>query len=323
MSVYDYLRQHASPTGALVDPALARLRAAIIGVIAPTEDFGIDYDAPAGDAGLFGPDSVTWKIHADFPGMMSGGIAALMLQMLHPRALAGVLDHSNFRVDTLARLRRTTMFVAATTYAPTADANRLIEWVDRLHDHVHGTTEEGEAYSAHDPDLLTWIHSCEMASFLAGYMRYCKPDLSVARQDQYFDETRRIGEALGATNVPASTAQMTEYFAAMTPSLCFDHRARDALKVLETMELPVPAAAVPRRTFMGAAAVLLPDWARSMIPRTARQRATDRAAAEALTRAAPVVRASMSNGVAMRSARRVGASRAALTFDQDQRPIGS
>lgn len=313
--MHEYLRKRLYEAGLLVDPVLERLRDAIIGVIATRENFGIDYDAPVGDPGLFGPDSVTWKIHADFPGMMAGGIAALMLQMLHPRALAGVLDHSNFRVDTLARLRRTTLFVAATTYAPTTDANRLIEWVDRLHDHVHGTTEQGEPYSAHDPDLLTWIHCCEMTAFLAGFMRYRKSGLSMAVQDQYFDETRRIGEALGATNVPASRAQMDAYFHRMLPSLRFDRHARDALSVLETMRIPVPAAALSRRMFIGAGAVLLPDWARSLIPRSRGQQTIDRAAAESLARLAPFIRASMSEGVAMRSARRVGATHAAVNFD--------
>ncbi|MDN5862537.1 MAG: oxygenase MpaB family protein [Salinisphaera sp.] len=302
----------ARPAG---NPLLARLRRAIIGVVATSEDFGIDYDAPTGDPGLFGPGSVTWKMHADFPAMMSGGIAALMLQMLHPRALAGVVNHSGYRSDPLGRLRRTTMFVAATTYAPTADAHRLIARVQRIHDRVHGTTDDGEPYSARDPDLLRWVHCTEMASFLAGYQRYRQPRLSIAIQDQYFAETRRIAEALGATDLPASRAQMDAYFAAMQPALRFDDRTRDTLAVLESMALPIPAAGFARRSFLGAGAVLLPHWARRLIPRTRRQRIIDQAAAQGLKRIAPLIRASMAEGVAMRSARRAGATGAALTFD--------
>lgn len=299
----------------LMSPVHARLRDWIVGVVATTEDFGIDYDAPVGDAGLFGPDSVTWKIHADFPGMMSGGIAALMLQTLHPRALAGVVDHSNFRSDALGRLRRTTMFVAATTYAPTADAERIIGIVDRIHDRVHGVTADGQPYSAHDPDLLTWVHCTEMASFLAGYKRYRRADMSVAVQDRYFDETRRIAEALGARDVPASKAQMDDYFAAMQPELRFDERSRDTLAVLESMDLPIPVAGVSRRMFLGAGAALLPAWARRLIHRSSAQRLFDRASAEALDRVAPLIRAAMSEGVAVRSARRAGAERDCLSFD--------
>lgn len=299
----------------LLRPVHARLRHWIVGVVATTEDFGIDYDAPLGDAGLFGPSSVTWKIHADFPGMMAGGIAALMLQALHPRALAGVWDHSSFREDALGRLRRTTMFVAATTYAPTADAERIIALVDRIHDRVRGVTLEGEPYSAHDPELLTWVHCTEMASFLDGYMRYRRPTLPVSIQDRYFDETRRIAEALGARDVPASRAEMDAYFAAMQTQLRFDARSRETLAVLDAMALPIPVAGVSRRLFLGAGAALLPDWARDLMGRSARQRMLDRSAAMALHRVAPVIRASMAEGVAMRSARRCGAPRECLHFE--------
>src|SRR5690554_3339982 len=82
---------------------------------------GTNYDQPAGDPGLFGPGSVCWKVHGDFPVMICGGISALMLQMMHPLALAGVWDHSNFRADMLGRLRRTSQFVGGTTFGPTAD----------------------------------------------------------------------------------------------------------------------------------------------------------------------------------------------------------
>lgn len=299
----------------MMNPVYTRLRDWIVGTIATTENFGIDYDAPVGDRGLFGPESVTWKIHGDFPGMMAGGIAALMLQTLHPRALAGVWDHSRFREDPLGRLRRTTMFVAATTYAPTADAERIIGIVDRMHRKVVGKTAEGEPYSARDPALLTWVHCTEMASFLAGYKRYRRPDLSVEIEDRYFDETRRIAEALGARDVPASKAQMEQYFADMQPQLRFDQRSRDTLAVLGAMQLPIPVAGVSRRMFLGAGAALLPEWARGRIQRRRTQRVIDAAAAEGLKRVAPLIRASMSHGVAMRSARRCGASRDHLHFD--------
>lgn len=306
---------HTAAFSQLLKPVHERVRGWIIDTIATRDKFGINYDEPVGDRGLFGPDSVTWKIHADFPGMMAGGIAALMLQTLHPRALAGVWDHSRFREDPLGRLRNTTTFVAATSYAPTADAERLIGIVDRMHERVVGETSEGEPYDARDPELLTWVHCTEMAMFLAGYKRYRRADLPAGAADRYFDETRRIAEKLGARNVPASQAEMTDYFAAMQPQLRFDQRSRDTLAVLDAMELPVPVAGVSRRTFLGAGAALLPDWASAHIGRPRRQRVVDRSAATALKSAAPLIRAAMSEGVAMRSARRCGVGREALSFD--------
>lgn len=300
---------------ALTAPVYGRLRGWILDTIATHDKFGIDYHEPVGDLGLFGPESVTWKIHADFPAMMAGGIAALMLQTLHPRALAGVWDHSRFREDPLGRLRNTTTFVAATSYAPIHDAERLIGIVDRMHQRVVGTTPQGEPYDARDPELLTWVHCTEMAMFLQGYMRYCRPNLPVSVQDRYFDETRIIAEKLGATNVPASKAEMEAYFDDIQSQLRFDARSRDTLAVLEAMELPVPVAGVSRRLFLGAGAALLPVWARCHLQRSRRQRLIDRAAAEGLNRAAPLIRASMSEGVAMASARRCGADRRCLSFD--------
>ncbi|WP_176115989.1 oxygenase MpaB family protein, partial [Burkholderia cepacia] len=99
----------------------------------------IDFSSPPGDPGLFGPEAVCWRVHGDFTSMMAGGIAALLLQALHPLALAGVWDHSSFRTDILGRLRRTATFVAGTTFGSQADALGLIARVRSIHDGVTGT----------------------------------------------------------------------------------------------------------------------------------------------------------------------------------------
>ena len=93
----------------------------------------LDLESPKGDPGLFGPDSVSWKVHGDFSSMLIGGISALMLQALHPLALAGVWDHSNFRQDMLGRLRRTSQFISGTTFGSRRDASWLIEKVRTIH----------------------------------------------------------------------------------------------------------------------------------------------------------------------------------------------
>ncbi len=170
-----------------------------------------DYDAPLGDPGLFGADSVTWKIHADFPSMMAGGLAALMLQTLHPLALAGVWDHSDFRRDMLGRLRNTIAFVSRTTYAPRIPAERAIAHIRAIHRPVTGVAPDGRPYSAGDPHLLTWVHCAEVWSFLRGYEAYCV-HVPRALQDRYLEEMARVAEALGAREVPKSLAALEAYF---------------------------------------------------------------------------------------------------------------
>ncbi len=181
----------------LTAPAAAPLRRWVLGAF-PRGESGIEYDSPTGDPGQFGPDSVTWRVHAEFPGMLAGGLCALMLQALHPRALAAVYDHSNFREDLVGRLRRTTHFVAGTTYAPTAEAERLIARVRAIHARIAGYTSDGQPYRADEPALLTWVHVTEAYGFLQGCRRYGRA-VPVAIADRYYAETRRVAEALGAT----------------------------------------------------------------------------------------------------------------------------
>src|SRR3978361_242231 len=101
--------------------------------------------------GLFGPQSVAWRVHGDVASMMVGGVAGLLLQMLHPAVLAGVWDHSNFRADMHGRLRRTARFIALTTYGGRDDAEAQIARVRSIHDRVRGTLPDGTPYCANDP----------------------------------------------------------------------------------------------------------------------------------------------------------------------------
>lgn len=274
----------------------------------PRQPGDIDYFSPPGDPGLFGPDSATWQIHADFPGMLSGGLCALMLQTLHPAALAGVWDHSNFRSDLIGRLRRTTNFVAGTSYASTADAHALIARVRRIHSKVRGLTESGAPYSADDPALLTWVHVTEAYGFLQGYRRYAGP-VPTIDADRYYDETRVIAEALGAQNVPRSEQEVARYFSAVQPQLAMTERSRTVLAILQQMKLPVPVAGVSRDIFLGAGAALLPNWACQLLERTPAQALQSRVAAGVLRTMAPLFRAGLTDGPAHRACERVGHER--------------
>jgi len=295
-----------SPMELLTLPARASIRRWVLGAFPRHGSGGLDYDQPVGDPGLFGPDSATWRVHSDFPGMLAGGLAALMLQTLHPLALAGVWDHSNFREDLVGRLRRTTAFVGGTTYAPRETAERLISHVRHIHAQVVGTAEDGRPYAADDPDLLTWVHVTEAHSFLQGYRRFSGIPMPAGAADRYYDEVRRVAEALGARDVPASEAQVAAYFEHVRPQLEYGERSRTVLAILARVRLPVPAAGLSRDLFLQAGASLLPCWAGALLERTALQNAQSRLAARTLRTLSPLFRAALRDGIASRACRRVG-----------------
>jgi len=289
----------------LTAPAAAQIRRWVLGAFPRGHD-GIDYEHPPGDPGLFGPHSATWRVHSDFPGMLSGGLCALMLQVLHPLALAGVWDHSNFRDDLVGRLRRTTTFIAGTTYAARADAEQLIARVARIHTQVRGEAADGRAYAADDPQLLTWVHVTEAFGFLQGYRRYARITMPGDAADRYYAEVKRIAERLGARAVPASERDVIDYFSAVRGELAFDQRSREVLAVLARIRLPVPAAGLSRNLFLDAGAALLPGWATDMLGRTPLQRARAKIAAGVLHALSPMFRAALPDGVAPRACARVG-----------------
>jgi len=215
-------------------------------------------------SGLFAPDSVSWRVHIDVTGMMVGGIAALMLQMLHPKVLAGVWDHSSFREDMHARLRGTARFIAQTTFETRAAAEAQIARVRHIHDAVQGTLPDGTPYSANDPRLLAWVHVAETTSFLAGWITYGEPDMSAADQDRYFAEMAMIAEALGADPVPRSRGEATAIVRDFLPELKADARSREVLRLLFDQRPPSLMLVPFQAMTMRAAIDLLPDWARRM-----------------------------------------------------------
>lgn len=214
--------------------------------------------------GLFGPQSVVWRVHGDVTTMMVGGIAALLLQMLDPAVLAGVWDHSNFRKDMQGRLRRTARFIALTSYGGRDEAMAAIAHVRSIHARLGGTLPDGTPYRADDPAALAWVHVAEASCFLDAWIRYAEPGMSMADQDRYFAEFAQIAEALGADPVPHSRAEATALIAAMRSRLRADARTRDVARVLLGHRAPSLAILPAQRLTYGAAIDLLPDWARRM-----------------------------------------------------------
>lgn len=265
----------------------------------------LDLENPKGDPGLFGPDSVSWQVHGDFSSMLIGGISALMLQVMHPLALAGVWDHSNFREDMLGRLRRTGQFISGTTFGSRRDADWLIEKVRTIHLQVTGTAPDGRPYAASDPDLLTWVHVVEVSNFLAAHLRYRNPHLSLADQDRYYAEIAMIAERLGARNVPRSRQEIADYLERMRPQLLCDERSREVLRLLLNAPSPSLLAKPFGRLMMQAGIDLLPDWASAMlgVSQSPLRRKLIRAS---VNRSAPMLRWAVRNGSVHRAKRRMG-----------------
>lgn len=265
----------------------------------------LDLENPKGDPGLFGPDSISWQVHGDFTSMLIGGISALMLQALHPLALAGVWDHSNFRQDMLGRLRRTGQFISGTTFGSTRDADWLIEKVRTIHLQVTGTGLDGRPYAASDPHLLTWVHVAEVSNFLAAHLRYRNPHLSIADQDRYYDEIALIAERLGATDVPRTRQQIAEYLNDIRPQLLCDERSNEVIRLLLNAPSPSLLAKPFGALMMQAGIDLLPDWASHQLGLY--QRPLTRTLVRAGVKStAPVLRWAVRNGSVQRARRRMG-----------------
>lgn len=182
------------------------------------------------DHGYFGPGSVTWKVHSH-PIILVGGFRALMIQALHPLAMAGVTHFSDFRDDPLRRLRRTAGFVHTVVFADTATVDKLSARVRSIHDRVSGIDPvTGLEYNASDPETLLWVHCAEAHSFLYSY-RIFAGRLTEEEQDRYLTEYVRAGELIGIprADIPATRAEYREFFREMLPKLRSSEVARDTV----------------------------------------------------------------------------------------------
>ena len=214
--------------------------------------------------GLFGPDSVAWRVHGDVTTMMIGGVAGLLLQMLHPAVLAGVWDHSNFRGDMQGRLRRTARFIAVTTYGGRDEAEAAVARVKAVHAKIGGQLPDGSSYRADDPALLAWVHVTEVISFLSAWIRYADPLMPRARQDRYFAEVANIAQSLGADPVPRDRNAAERLIWEMRHELRADARTREVAGLLLTQHADRLVAEPLLAIALRAGADLLPEWAGRM-----------------------------------------------------------
>ena len=222
-------------------------------------------DAAGVDFGLFGPGSTAWRLHRE-PALLVGGLRALMVQALHPLAIAAVADHSDYKADVWGRYARTTNYVVTTIFGTTRQAEALGARVREVHRPIRGTDRvTGRPYAADDPVLLLWIHATLVESFLAAYRRFVRP-LPPAEADRYVAEMVRQAQLVGlrAGDVPATEAANGRFIDSLRPQLLV---TRPALEAVDTvLHPPLPAWRRPFWWVAGQAAVsLMPDHALEML----------------------------------------------------------
>lgn len=262
-------------------------------------------------AGLFGPDSVTWRVHAD-PLLIVGGLRALLLQALHPLALAGVAKHSGFKQDPWGRLGRTAEFVGTLTYGARSEAIRAAARVRGAHRGLTGVEpESGTPYRVDDPALLLWVHCSEVDSFLSTARR-AGADLSDDDADSYIREQIIAAELIGIPreDVPVDRADLAAYFIDILPMLRPTAESARAARFL--LAPPMPAwvrVLTPAQPAWGGLATLafglLPAWARKMyrVPGLPVTDAVATASIRALRTSVQRLPANWREGPALRAAR--------------------
>lgn len=212
----------------------------------------------------FAPDSPIRRVHGDSATFV-GGLRALLLQSLHPLAMAGVAGHSGYRGDPWGRLARTSTFLGYTTFATEEHAQEMIDRVRAVHERVRGRTPDGRSYRASDPHLLTWVHVAEADSFLTAHQRYGREPLSPAEADEYVAQSGRVARALGAEGVPTTVAELAARIESYRGELEATPAALDTASFL-LREPPLPRSArAPYRLLAAGAVGLLPAWARDQL----------------------------------------------------------
>jgi uncharacterized protein (DUF2236 family) len=208
------------------------------------------------DEGYFGSESAVWSVHGGIPVLVAG-MRALLLQTLHPGAMAGVHNWSRYREDPLGRLNGTVRWVLVTTFGDRRQAEKACELVGKLHERVRGSYElDGRSveYSAVDPALLSWVHVAFTDSFLRCHATWGHAIPGGA--DRYVREWAAAGELMGVANAPVSEAELIDQLAAFDSELRNDQLVRDAVRYLRKPPLDRTTGLGYRIIFAGAVATL-------------------------------------------------------------------
>jgi uncharacterized protein (DUF2236 family) len=226
------------------------------------------FGEPAGDPGLIGPGSVSWELNSDVGAIAVAGMAAIVLEMLHPSVAAGVQQQSSYREDPFRRARTTFGWVITTTFASTAAATRLINAVKRMHGQVNGVRPDGVEYRALDPELIGWVHTCIPWMIMTAYERFHRR-LTPREHDRYLAEQAAIGRMSGADDIPETHRELGEYVEHMRPKLAVTEHTREFMGFLLDApfgtEMPGPLRPYGKRFQVEAGMTLAPRWAAEMV----------------------------------------------------------
>ncbi len=212
----------------------------------------------------FVPGDPIWWINDDASTFI-GGITALLTQMLHPGAMAGVGDFSGYKQDPWGRLQRTADYIAVTSFGTIADAKASIARVKRIHDRVRGVDAIGNPYWGSDPDLLLFVHAAEIDSFLRAYLAYGKRNVTRAEADTYVAQSAIPARLLGVERPPLSVAELHAVLRNFRKDLVVTDSAREAADFV--LHNP-PIDGAGRLAFgmlTSGAVALLPGFAREML----------------------------------------------------------
>jgi uncharacterized protein (DUF2236 family) len=222
----------------------------------------LDFSKPPGAPALFAPRSLAWRVMKNPVALTIGGLAAVILELAEPRVRTGVWEHTTFRTDPVARMKRTGMAAMVTVYGSAEQARAMIAGIVRAHGRVEGVTPAGVPYRASDEELLNWVNATAGYGFFEAYHRYVRP-LSASEMDLVYDEGHEAASLYGAHGAPRSAAEMQRLFITMRPKLERSQIVFDFLEIVRNAQI-LPSRAL-QRLMVRAAVDLQPPWVRNIL----------------------------------------------------------
>jgi uncharacterized protein (DUF2236 family) len=210
-------------------------------------------------------DAVARVVHGDLHAMLIGGIGSLLFEMLHPHAMAGVAQHSRYREDALGRLLQTANFIGATTYGSRDTARAAIDRVLMIHRYVHGVADDGVAYDANDPHLLSWIHVAGTSMFLTSYQRHGALELSPAQADAYVKGAGQVARDVGVLDPPATVSELGAQLETFRPELRLSTDGALARDFIRRGVVEGVRQRLAYRLLVDSALELMQPWARELL----------------------------------------------------------